>query len=192
MSIWSPTSWREKPILQQPTYPNQEDLKQTLDTLKGYPPLVFAGEARSLKKALGDVAHGQAFLLQGGDCAESFDECTAEPIANKLKILLQMSLVLVHGLKKRVIRVGRMAGQYAKPRSLEHETRNGVTLPSYRGDIINALDFDAAAREPELHGAAEPAARSGHDGDLSRQRFGRHGRTASASPSRRRSRRSGR
>ncbi len=116
------------------------------------PPLVTWGEVDRLRAQLADAVRGERFVIQGGDCAESFDDCTAEPIANKLKILLQMSLVLVHGLKTRVIRIGRMAGQYAKPRSAEFETRNGLTLPSYRGDLINCAGFsaDERAADPKL------------------------------------------
>src|SRR5262249_20279640 len=112
------------------------------------PPLVTSWEIESLKAKLAEAAAGRQFLLQGGDCAESFDDCEAGVIANKIKILLQMSLVLVHGLKRRVILVGRFAGQYAKPRSSDQETRSGQTLPAYRGDIVNGVEFTAAARTP--------------------------------------------
>jgi 3-deoxy-7-phosphoheptulonate synthase len=149
MSIWSPTSWREKPILQQPTYPNQEDLNQILETLRGYPPLVFAGEARSLKKALGDVAQGKAFLLQGGDCAESFSEFHAQNIRDTFKVLLQMSVVMTYAGGLPVVKVGRLGGQFAKPRSSDTETIDGVTLDSYRGDIINGVEFTQESRIPD-------------------------------------------
>lgn len=149
MSIWTPSSWREKPILQQPTYPDQEALKRVERELSTYPPLVFAGEARSLKKQLGDVAEGNAFLLQGGDCAESFSEFHADNIRDTFKVMLQMSVVLTYAGGLPVVKVGRMGGQFAKPRSSDDETINGVTLPSYRGDIINSVDFTAEARVPD-------------------------------------------
>src|SRR5208282_3335023 len=118
-------------------------------TLRRYPPLVFAGEARRLKAALGNVAAGKAFLLQGGDCAESFAEFHPDNIRDSFKVLLQMAVVLTFGAACPVVKLGRLAGQFAKPRSSETETQNGITLPSYRGDIINGLEFDAAAREPD-------------------------------------------
>jgi len=129
-SRWTPDRWRARPVEQAPAYEDADLLAQTEAQLAGFPPLVFAGEARKLKRALGKVAAGEAFLLQGGDCAESFADCTSEVISNRLKVLLQMSLVLVHGLRLPVVRVGRFAGQYAKPRSADQDKRNGVTLPS--------------------------------------------------------------
>jgi 3-deoxy-7-phosphoheptulonate synthase len=149
MTSWSPASWRVKPALQQPVYQSPGELDCVVGQLAGMPPLVTSWEVETLKQQLGDAAAGKRFLLQGGDCAESFSDCDADRIARKLKILLQMSLVLVQGAKKPVIRVGRFAGQYAKPRSEDLETRNGVTLPSYRGDIVNRSEFTAAAREPD-------------------------------------------
>jgi len=146
---WSPTSWRTKPALQQPTYPNSERLEEVLRELSRLPPLVTSWEIERLKSQLAEAARGERFLLQGGDCAESFDDCTSDSIANKLKILLQMSLVLVHGARRRVIRVGRFAGQYAKPRSEDTETRGEMTLPSYRGDLINRSPYTAADRTPD-------------------------------------------
>ena len=143
---WQPDSWQSCTAGQQPLYPDAVVVERVLAEIRDLPPLVTWGEVDKLRRQLAEAARGERFVLQGGDCAESFDDCTAEPIANKLKILLQMSLVLVHGLKKRVIRVGRMAGQYAKPRSADHETRNGVMLPSYRGDLINRSGFTAAER----------------------------------------------
>ena len=143
---WQPDSWQSCTAGQQPLYPDAAVVVRILAEIRNLPPLVTWGEVDKLRRQLAEAARGERFVLQGGDCAESFDDCTAEPIANKLKILLQMSLVLVHGLKKRVIRVGRMAGQYAKPRSTDHETRNGVMLPSYRGDLINRSGFTAAER----------------------------------------------
>lgn len=146
---WVPTSWQGKTAGHQPLYPDTREVERVLARLGRLPPLVTWGEVEHLKSQLAMAARGERFLLQGGDCAESFDDCTAEFIGNKLKILLQMSLVLVHGLKKRVIRVGRIAGQYAKPRSADTETRDGKTLPSYKGDLINGAEFTAAARTPD-------------------------------------------
>ena len=149
MSRWSPSSWREKPILQQPTYPNQDELNRVLDELKNYPPLVFAGEARSLKNQLANVANGNAFLLQGGDCAESFSEFHADNIKDSFKAMMQMAVVMTYAGGLPVVKVGRMAGQFAKPRSSDTETFDGVTLASYRGDIINGSEFTAEARIPD-------------------------------------------
>ena len=149
MSVWSPSSWREKPILQQPTYPNQAELEKVLTELKNYPPLVFAGEARSLKSSLADVVNGKGFLLQGGDCAESFSEFQAANIRDTFKALLQMAVVMTYAGGLPVVKVGRLGGQFAKPRSSDTETINGVTLDSYRGDIINGVEFTAEARTPD-------------------------------------------
>ncbi len=149
MPPWSPDSWQQLPAVQQARYPAPAALDETLRQLTLLPPLVTSWEVESLKGQLAAAARGGAFLLQGGDCAESFADCRSSVIANKLKILLQMSLVLIHGLKRRVIRVGRIAGQYAKPRSADLETRNGVSLPSYRGDLINGPEFTTAARTPD-------------------------------------------
>lgn len=149
MSIWSPSSWREKQILQQPTYPNKDELNKVLDELKNYPPLVFAGEARSLKNQLANVANGEAFLLQGGDCAESFSEFQASNIRDTFKALLQMAVVMTYAGGLPVVKVGRLGGQFAKPRSSDTETVDGVTLDSYRGDIINGVDFTKEARTPD-------------------------------------------
>jgi 3-deoxy-7-phosphoheptulonate synthase len=146
---WTPDSWQRKPAVQQPTYADASALDRALGELAQLPPLVTSWEVLALKRQLADAAEGRCFLLQGGDCAESFADCNSGIISNRLKVLLQMSLVLVHGLKLPVVRVGRFAGQYAKPRSTDTETRDGVTLPSYRGDIINAPEFTAAAREPD-------------------------------------------
>jgi len=157
---WTPDSWRNKPALQMPDYPDRETLAEVERQLATFPPLVFAGEARSLMKQLARVARGEAFLLQGGDCAESFAECSSEVISNRLKVLLQMSLVLVHGLRRPVIRIGRFAGQYAKPRSADTETIGDVTLPSYRGDIVNAPEFTADARTPDPRRMIKAHARS--------------------------------
>ena len=145
---WSPTSWSSRAATQQPNYPDAAELKSALEQLSKLPPLVTSWEIETLKEELAEAAQGKRFLLQGGDCSENFEDCESGVIAGKLKILLQMSLVLVHGLKKRVIRVGRFGGQYAKPRSADTETREGVTLPSYRGDMINGLPFTKEARVP--------------------------------------------
>ncbi len=146
---WSPSSWRGRPAGQQPTYPDQDALATVVERLAALPPLVTSWEVERLRSQLAEAAEGKRFLLQGGACAERFDQCTANIITNKLKILLQMSLVLTFGLKRRIIRVGRFAGQYAKPRSSDTEERDGVTLPSYRGEIINRPGFTAADRVPD-------------------------------------------
>jgi 3-deoxy-7-phosphoheptulonate synthase len=146
---WQPDSWRDRVAGQQPLYPDATAVERVIAQIRHLPPLVTWGEVDKLRNQIADAQRGERFLLQGGDCAESFDDCTAEPIANKLKILLQMSLVLIHGMKKRVVRVGRLAGQYAKPRSADTETRNGLTLPSYRGDLINQAGFSLVERTPD-------------------------------------------
>lgn len=146
---WRPDSWQDRPAVQQPTYPDPDALVQVLRKLTSLPPLVTSWEVNALRSQLARAAAGDYFVLQGGDCAESFDECQSSIISNRLKILLQMSLVLVHGLKKRVVRIGRFAGQYAKPRSTDTETRGDVSLPSYRGDNINKSEFTAEARIPD-------------------------------------------
>ncbi|MCB1516462.1 MAG: 3-deoxy-7-phosphoheptulonate synthase, partial [Hyphomicrobiaceae bacterium] len=149
MSSWTPASWRDKPIRQVPTYPDQAELEKAEGRLATFPPLVFAGEARELKSALAQVANGEAFLLQGGDCAESFAEHGADHIRDFFRVFLQMAIVLTHGAGKPVVKVGRVAGQFAKPRSADTETINGVELPSYRGDIINGIEFSEEARRPD-------------------------------------------
>jgi 3-deoxy-7-phosphoheptulonate synthase len=146
---WTPASWQKRVALQQPRYEDAGELARATTHLGSLPPLVTSWEVLALKQALAEAQDGQRFLLQGGDCAESFSDCTSPVISNRLKVLLQMSLVLVHGLKKPVLRVGRFAGQYAKPRSTDQETRDGVTLPSFRGDVINGPDFSAAARRAD-------------------------------------------
>ena len=145
---WTPDTWRGKPIRQVPEYADTDKLARVEDRLRGYPPLVFAGEARRLKAALAKVAAGEAFLLQGGDCAESFAEFHPDTIRDTFRVLLQMAVVLTFGGACPVIKVGRMAGQFAKPRSGDTETIDGVTLPSYRGDSVNAMAFTAEARTP--------------------------------------------
>ena len=149
MDTWSPTSWQSADVRQQPTYGDPEAVEAVAARLAVLPPLVTSWEVETLRGQLASAARGERFVLQGGDCAESFAECTSDSITAKLKILLQMSLVLTHSLKKRVTRIGRFAGQYAKPRSADMETRAGETLPSYRGDLVNSLDFTAEAREPD-------------------------------------------
>ncbi len=146
---WTPRSWRSKEALQQPTYSDDAELEDALDYVSSLPPLVTSWEVENLKDELARAARGECFLLQGGECAESFQDCRAEIITSRLKILMQMSLVLTYGLNTRIVRVGRFAGQYAKPRSSDTETRNGTTLPSYRGDVVNGSPFSAEAREPD-------------------------------------------
>jgi len=146
---WSPTSWTTRPAEQQPVYRDRAALERVVAEMSRLPPTVVSWEVDDLRRQIADAQQGRRFLLQGGDCAESFADCESGQIARKLKILLQMSLVLLHGLKKPVIRVGRFAGQYAKPRSADTETRDGVTLPSYRGDLVNRPGFTAAEREPD-------------------------------------------
>ncbi|MEM7731889.1 MAG: 3-deoxy-7-phosphoheptulonate synthase class II [Pseudomonadota bacterium] len=149
MTQWHKTDWRKKPRIQMPDYTDPEKLARVEAQLSQYPPLVFAGEARRLRAALGDAARGDAFLLQGGDCAEAFDQFSADAIRDTFKVMLQMAMVLTYGAKVPVIKVGRMAGQFAKPRSAPTEMVDGVELPSYRGDIINELDFTPEARIPD-------------------------------------------
>ena len=149
MSEWQKSDWRSKPRVQMPEYTDEAALRSVESRLATYPPLVFAGEARKLKRALGAAARGEAFLLQGGDCAEAFDQFSADAIRDTFKVMLQMAMVLTYGAKVPVIKVGRMAGQFAKPRSAPTETVNGVELPSYRGDIINELAFTPEARIPD-------------------------------------------
>ena len=146
---WTPTSWRAKPIQQVPSYPDKDALEAVEATLKQFPPLVFAGEARSLKAQLGKVAEGEGFLLQGGDCAESFAEFQANTIRDTFKVLLQMAIVMTFAAGCPVVKVGRMAGQFAKPRSANDETIGDTTLPAYRGDIVNGIGFDSASRVPD-------------------------------------------
>jgi 3-deoxy-7-phosphoheptulonate synthase len=146
---WSPESWRSKPIQQAPIYPDQAALTDVERQLSGYPPLVFAGEARKLKRALAKVSAGEAFLLQGGDCAESFAEHSADNIRDFLRVFLQMAVVLTFGAASPVVKVGRIAGQFAKPRTNPTEKINGVELPIYRGDIINDTEFTEKGRTPD-------------------------------------------
>ena len=149
VEAWSPSSWREFDAQQQPTYQNHDELQQVLAHLRKLPPLITSWEVENLKTELARATQGERFVLQGGDCAESFEDCTADVITSRLKIMLQTSLILTYGLNTRVVRVGRFAGQYAKPRSSDTETRDGATLPSYRGDIINDPAFTEEARIPD-------------------------------------------
>jgi 3-deoxy-7-phosphoheptulonate synthase len=147
---WTPQTWRNKPAQQIPTdYPDPAALKRAEAQLRTMPPLVFAGEARKLKTELGRVAEGQAFLLQGGDCAESFKEFHADTIRDTFRVMLQMAVVLTFAGRKPVVKVGRIAGQFAKPRSSQIEQIGDETLPSYRGDIVNGMEFEPGARTPD-------------------------------------------
>ncbi len=149
MKDWSPDTWRGRPMLQVPHYADEVALETALTRLRANPPLVFAGEARRLREELAEVAAGRGFLLQGGDCAESFAEFAADNIRDTFRVLLQMAVVLTFGASCPVVKIGRLAGQFAKPRSADTETRDGVVLPSDRGDIINGIEFDAHEREPD-------------------------------------------
>jgi len=146
---WHPASWQSKRAQQQPTYGDAAALDRAVAALSRLPPIVVSWEVEALREQIAAAQRGERFILQGGDCAESFEDCQSDAIAQKLKILLQMSLVLLHGLKTPIVRIGRMAGQYAKPRSADMETREGVTLPSYRGDLVNRPPFTAESREPD-------------------------------------------
>ena len=148
-TTWTPASWRSKPAQQMPSFPDEAALSEVERTLAVYPPLVFAGEARELTQKLGDVAEGRAFLLQGGDCAEAFADFTADKIRDTLRVILQMAVVLTFGSGMPVVKLGRIAGQFAKPRSAPDETIDGVTLPAYRGDIVNGLAFAEDQRIPD-------------------------------------------
>ena len=146
---WRPDSWRQKTAGQQASYEDRNELNAALAKLAGMPPLVTSWEILNLKQQIAEAQAGKRFFLQGGDCAEVFSECESSIVANRLKVLLQMSLILLHGLEMPVLRVGRFAGQYAKPRSADTETRDGVTLPSYRGDLVNSPEFTPEARRPD-------------------------------------------
>ena len=149
MTAWQPSSWRDHPADQMPDWPDQDALAAAESHLRSMPPLVFAGEARRLREGLAEVAEGRAFVLQAGDCAESFSELSADNIRDKLKVILQMALVLTYSAGVPVIKIGRMAGQFAKPRSEAREVRDGKSLPSYRGDIINGAEFNEQSRTPD-------------------------------------------
>ena len=147
---WTPDSWRNKPALHIPTdYPDPDAAAAVEGELSTYPPLVFAGEVRTLRSSLAQVSRGEAFLLQGGDCAESFKEFHPDNIRDTFRVLLQMAVALTFGAAMPVIKVGRIAGQFAKPRSAPTETKDGMTLPSYRGDNINGMEFNEASRMPD-------------------------------------------
>ncbi|MBT3535670.1 MAG: 3-deoxy-7-phosphoheptulonate synthase class II, partial [Rhodospirillaceae bacterium] len=146
---WTPASWRSKDIRQVPVYPDADALSAVEAQIRNYPPLVFAGEARRLRESLADVAAGRAFLMQGGDCAESFAEFHPDNIRDTFRVLLQMAIVLTFAASCPVVKVGRMAGQFAKPRSSDTETIDGVELPSYRGDSVNGIEFTKDARTPD-------------------------------------------
>jgi 3-deoxy-7-phosphoheptulonate synthase len=148
-SNWTKSSWRNYPAMQQPNWPDLKNHQETLDTISNLPPLVFAGEIRTLKSLLAQAAEGKAFLLQGGDCAEAFSSCTAPLIRETLKVILQMSVILSYAGGKPVIKVGRIAGQYAKPRSSDTEMVDGQEIPSYRGDVVNSAEPNLAARQPD-------------------------------------------
>ena len=149
MNNWNPNSWRDFPIKQQPQYPDLDKLLKVEEELKSYPPLIFAGEALKLKENLADVVNGKAFLLQGGDCAESFSQFNANNIKDLFKVMMQMAVVLTFAGSCPVVKVGRIAGQFAKPRSSDFEEINGISLPSYRGDIINDIEFTQKGRIPK-------------------------------------------
>ena len=146
---WHPASWQRRPAAQQPTYPDQASMERVVGDLSRLPPVVTSWEVDALKAQIAKAQRGEAFVLQGGDCAENFSDCTSESIVAKLKILLQMSLVMLYGLKKPIVRIGRMAGQYAKPRSADIETRDGQSLPSFRGDLVNRNPFTPEDRVPD-------------------------------------------
>jgi len=146
---WTPDSWQNHTVMQQPTYPDEQALSRTVEELAALPPLVTSWEVETLKSQLADCATGNAFLLQGGDCAETFDTCRPDSITSLLKIMLQMSLVLTHGTRRKVVRVGRVAGQYAKPRSANEERQGDEVLPTYRGDLFNRSPFTREDRTPD-------------------------------------------
>ncbi|MEM9412017.1 MAG: 3-deoxy-7-phosphoheptulonate synthase, partial [Planctomycetota bacterium] len=147
--FWTPESWRKKIAKQQPVYPSTESLDRTLDRLAKLPPLVTSWEIENLKAQLAEASEGKAFLIQAGDCSESLEDCSTDSLVRNLKVLMQMSFVLIYGSMKKIIRVGRIAGQYAKPRSADTETRDGITLPVYRGDIVNRSGFTESDRQPD-------------------------------------------
>jgi 3-deoxy-7-phosphoheptulonate synthase len=146
---WAPESWRQRTAQQQPEYPDPAVFEEVLANLRSYPPLVSVGEVENLKHRLAQAGRGEAFILQGGNCAERFIDCRADSIANKLKILLQMSVILTYGVRQPVVRIGRLAGQYSKPRSSDVEVIDGQSLPAYRGDAVNSVEPTAQARTPD-------------------------------------------
>ncbi|NCS90540.1 MAG: 3-deoxy-7-phosphoheptulonate synthase, partial [Ignavibacteria bacterium] len=158
---WHPLSWKEKPVQQLPSYPDQNLLDKKFNELKSLPPLVTSWEIEQLRDKLKQVGRGEAFILQGGDCAESFDRCTDSVIVNSLKVMLQMSLVMIHEMDIPLVRIARLAGQYAKPRSNDKEIVDGVELPTYRGDLINGYEPTLEARQPNPNRLIEGYQRSG-------------------------------
>src|SRR3954464_6035542 len=146
---WEPASWRKFPAAQQPPWPDPTAVEQAVDDLRRMPPLVFAGEARTLSESLAKVAEGKGFLLHAGDCAESFADFSADTIRDKLKVILQMSVALTYSTGVPTTKIGRIAGQFAKPRSAPQEQRGDITLPSFRGDMVNDFSFDPVARVPD-------------------------------------------
>ncbi len=165
-SHWAPDTWRRFPVAQMPDYPDAGRARGRREAqIAKFPPLVFAGEARKLKRTLGEVAQGRAFLLQGGDCAEAFAEHAADNIRDFFRVFLQMAVVMTFAAASPVVKVGRIAGQFAKPRSAPNETIGGVELPSYRGDIVNGIEFDAASRTPDPHAAARRLSAVGRDAE---------------------------
>src|SRR5690349_8223023 len=149
MDSWQPSSWRDRPALQLPAYPDPQSLAAAERRLAALPSLIFPGEISQLRQRLAAVGRGEAFLLQGGDCAESFDESGEQPVESTFRVILQMAVVLTYAAACPVVKVGRIAGQFAKPRSSDTETSGGITLPSYRGDIVNGSEFSPAARQPD-------------------------------------------
>jgi 3-deoxy-7-phosphoheptulonate synthase len=149
MKNWKANTWKKYPVKHIPEYPDKDELNMVLDKIRNYPPLVFAGETRHLKSQLADVVDGKAFLLQGGDCAESFAEFHPDNIRDTFKLMLQMSLVLTYSASLPVVKLGRIAGQFSKPRSAPTEVKDGVELPSYLGDNINGIEFDEKSRIPD-------------------------------------------
>lgn len=158
---WSPDSWKNYPVKQLPTYPDQRELAQAVEELRNLPPLITSWEVRALKQKLADVAAGEGFLLQGGDCAETFADCNSPKIVNLLKVLLQMSFIMIHEMGIPVVRVGRIAGQYAKPRSQDYEVVNGEKIPNYRGDLINSIEPKLEERIPDPRRLIEGYHKSG-------------------------------
>ena len=143
---WNPSSWKNHTLKHLPTYPSMDELNSVTDQLKQFPPLVFAGEVRLLNKKLAQIAEGKGYLLQGGDCAESFAEFNANNIRDTFRVLLQMAIILTAGTSLPIVKIGRMAGQFAKPRTSDIEIKDGVELPSYKGDIINGIQFNETSR----------------------------------------------
>src|SRR5690606_14041567 len=155
IKAWTPDSWRDHPVWQIPEYPSRTELDARFAELKGYPPLVTSWEIEALRSKIADASNGKGFILQGGDCAESFDRCNGDTIVKLLKVLLQMSFILIHEMNTPVTRIGRIAGQYAKPRSSDYEEINGVKMKSYRGDLFNSVDAAPEARDADPNRVVE-------------------------------------